>query len=69
MTLLAHPIPVLPRLQKIDWDKDGMPVLGTPQKGGTNGKGHPVPLFIKNRTNYRLYSEGRDKNASFLPSQ
>ena len=21
-----------PRLQKIDWDKDGMPVLGTPQK-------------------------------------
>ena len=27
----AHPTPS-PRLQKIDWDQNGMPVLGTPQK-------------------------------------
>ena len=24
-----------PRLQKIEWDKDGMPVLGVPDKAGT----------------------------------
>ncbi len=24
-----------PRLQKIEWDKDGMPVLGTAEKAGT----------------------------------
>lgn len=57
-----------PRLQKIDWDKDGMPVLGTLKEEEPMARPSGSPIH-KNRTNYRLYSEGRDKNASFLPSQ
>lgn len=56
-----------PRLQKMEWDKDGMPVLGIPQKKENPWQNHPVPQPIE--TSYILYFQVQDMNVLILPYQ